>query len=154
MKPGYIWAPGYWNNTVWVDGYWRQAQKSNFVWVPGHYDSNGVRIKGHWKWEESRGVFPSHCNCSPRKTDTSLHPSFPNLFCTCQPTIPYGRNWYISIWRKPSVYCFTLSEMGRLNIRKILRASGLGHDFQRDDFVKFSCCSVMSLMTYSPQIGT
>jgi hypothetical protein len=53
-RPGYIWAPGYWdwreNRHVWVDGRWI-AERPGYVYAqPGwvQHDGHWVLERGHW----------------------------------------------------------------------------------------------------------
>jgi hypothetical protein len=57
-RPGYIWAPGYWNweggRHVWVDGRW-VGERRGYAYVPDHWveynDGHGRhwhREPGHW----------------------------------------------------------------------------------------------------------
>ncbi len=49
LRKNYMWAPGYWDSSVWIKGYWRPRKKAGFAWAPGHYNNKGIWIKGHWR---------------------------------------------------------------------------------------------------------
>ncbi len=48
-KVGHVWEPGYWDGIIWIEGYWRVEEKPDFIWVPGHFNSKGIWVKGHWQ---------------------------------------------------------------------------------------------------------
>src|SRR5579862_1283941 len=49
-RPGFVWAPGYWEwrgqRHVWVAGYW-MPERRGFHWVPAHWEPRGR----HWHFE-------------------------------------------------------------------------------------------------------
>jgi hypothetical protein len=54
-RPGYVWAPGYWNwrghEHVWVAGRFMRERRGQH-WVPEHWTQNGQHWrmeKGHWE---------------------------------------------------------------------------------------------------------
>jgi YXWGXW repeat-containing protein len=54
-RPGYVWAPGYWNweggQHVWVDGSW-MADRPGYHWVPDRWEVRGNMhhyTHGHWE---------------------------------------------------------------------------------------------------------
>ncbi len=49
IKNGRVWVPGYWDGTKWINGYWRPARKPGYIWVPGHYNKDGVWMRGKWE---------------------------------------------------------------------------------------------------------
>jgi len=53
-RPGYVWAPGYWNwnghQHVWHNGYW-QHERHGYRWAPTHWERHGNNWRmnnGHW----------------------------------------------------------------------------------------------------------
>jgi YXWGXW repeat-containing protein len=54
-RPGYVWAPGYWNweggRHVWVGGHW-MGERRGYHWAPDHWESRGPHYHyepGHWE---------------------------------------------------------------------------------------------------------
>ena len=48
MRLGWLWVPGFWTNSVYVDGYWREEARQGQEWVDGYYDEDGIWIPGYW----------------------------------------------------------------------------------------------------------
>jgi hypothetical protein len=55
VRPGYVWAPGYWawrdHAHVWVPGHMMREHRG-YHWVPEHWVQNGPHWhmeKGHWE---------------------------------------------------------------------------------------------------------
>jgi hypothetical protein len=54
-RPGYVWAPGYWNweggRHVWVGGHW-MGERPGYHWAPDHWEHRGPHYHyepGHWE---------------------------------------------------------------------------------------------------------
>jgi hypothetical protein len=45
---GYVWEPGFFDGTVWVEGYWRPARRDGYRWVVATYNSDGIYEAGFW----------------------------------------------------------------------------------------------------------
>jgi hypothetical protein len=55
LRPGYVWAPGYWDyrggSHVWVAGH-RIRERRGYHWAPDHWTQDGShwrRERGHWE---------------------------------------------------------------------------------------------------------
>ena len=59
-RPGYVWVPGWWMGSVYVDGYWRIQDRpastsstgevtNQWEWVEGYYLEDGTFVQGHWR---------------------------------------------------------------------------------------------------------
>jgi hypothetical protein len=53
-RPGYVWAPGYWNwngsHHVWAKGHWIR-ERHGYAWNPDHWEQHGDRWqlhRGYW----------------------------------------------------------------------------------------------------------
>jgi hypothetical protein len=54
-RPGYVWAPGYWdyrgNRHVWIRGHWI-GERRGYRWVPDRWEQRGPHWhheRGHWE---------------------------------------------------------------------------------------------------------
>ena len=45
---GYIWEPGFFDGDTWVEGFYRPEHRSNYTWVNGYFDEDGVFNAGYW----------------------------------------------------------------------------------------------------------
>ena len=61
IRPGYVWAPGYWayqdRNYVWVRGQ-QIAQRPGYRWVADHWEAGNRYRAGYW--EPERRDEPAH----------------------------------------------------------------------------------------------
>ena len=55
-RPGYVWAPGYWEYRdhahVWVPGRWELRPRAHARWVSGHWRHTRhgwYWVEGHWR---------------------------------------------------------------------------------------------------------
>jgi hypothetical protein len=54
---GYVWEPGLFDGTSWVDGFWRPEFRTGYTWVSSYFASDGIFHAGFWKPTEDRPGF-------------------------------------------------------------------------------------------------
>lgn len=45
----YVFVPGYWQGSVYVEGYWRAGDRDGWIWQEGYYLPDGTYVSGHWE---------------------------------------------------------------------------------------------------------
>lgn len=45
----YVWEPGFFDGSEWIDGFWRPEKVKGFVWVRAWFDAQGVFHAGYWE---------------------------------------------------------------------------------------------------------
>ncbi len=46
---GYVYQPGFWVGTRYIEGFWRLADRPGWRWVEATIDADGLAVAGHWE---------------------------------------------------------------------------------------------------------